>query len=88
MIWIITDFVLVSLLMMSAAEVFGCVFGVGNRTPFVLVCAGGMLLVAFMISKDAFGFTRVADLLIPAVNLAFAAVFLPFLLAFLLKNFL
>lgn len=80
MIWIITDFILVALLMMASAEAFVKVLGLRKRYPFVLLSAAGMLLASFLISKDAFGFAKLSDWLVPAVNLAFSVLFLPFLM--------
>ena len=79
MIWVLTDFVFIALLMMSAGEVGRNVVGMKSRRPAVLVAAVGMMVPAFLVSRDAFTFTFESYTLVPAVNLVVAAVLLPIL---------
>lgn len=79
MIWVLTDFVFIALLMMSAGEVGRNVVGCRRRTLPVLVSAAAMIAVAFVITPTAFEFVFVSYKLIPLVNLVVAAVLLPVL---------
>ena len=79
MIWVLTDFVFIALLMMSAGEVGRNVLGMKSRRPAVLVAAAAMMGTAFPVSRDAFTFGFVSFGLVPMVNLAAAAVLLPIL---------
>jgi len=79
MIWVLTDFVFIALLMMSAGEVGRCVTGCRSRTLPVLIAAAGMIAVAFVITKSAFEFVFVSYKLIPLVNLGVAAILMPVL---------
>ena len=75
----LTDFVFIALLMMSAGEVGRNVVNCRRRTVPVLVSAAAMIAVAFFVTPNAFEFVFVSYKLIPLVNLAVAAVLLPVL---------
>jgi len=79
MIWVLTDFVFVAMLMMSAGEVGRNVTGCRSRALPVFVSAAAMIAVAFVITKSAFEFVFVSYKLIPIVNLVVAAFFMPML---------
>ena len=79
MIWVLTDFVFIALLMMSAGEVGRNVVNCRRRTVPVLVSAAAMIAVAVFVTPNAFEFVFVSYKLIPLVNLAVAAVLLPVL---------
>lgn len=79
MIWVLTDFVFIALLMMSAGEVGSKMLGLKKRRPAVIVSAAAMMATAFLVSRDAFSFGFVSFTFVPTVNLVIAAVFLPIL---------
>ncbi len=79
LIWVLTDFVFIALLMMSAGEVGRNVLDCRKRRVPLLLSAAGMVVVAFVITKSAFRFEFVSYRLIPTVNLVIAAVLLPVL---------
>ena len=79
MIWVLTDMVFISMLMMSAGEAGKNMTGLSDRRWPVLVCAALMTAVAFFISGSAFQLTFISDRLIPIVNLLISAVLLPLL---------
>ena len=79
MIWVLTDFVFIALLMMAVGEVGRHAVGMKSGRPAVLIAAAAMMGCAFPVGRDAFSFDFVSFVLVPAVNLVIAAVFLPIL---------
>ena len=76
-LWLMTDYVCVGMVLMSASEACCSVFGKGKRRRFVLPLAALMLSDAFLLATDAFRFTLFSDRVVPAVNLGLAFVLLP-----------
>ena len=79
-LWIVTDFVFLAALMMSAAEIWRTVAGAKKRAPFAwpgAVLAGA---AAFLIARNAFDFQRWSDYLVPAINLTLCGAVAPVVL--------
>ena len=72
-LWMITDYVFVSMLMSSAAAALG---PAKKKTKTVCIAAAA-LAVSFFISEDAFSFSKTARKLVPTANLAYAAGLIP-----------
>ena len=79
MIWVVTDFVFIAMLMMSAGEIGKNVINGKSRRWPVLVSAALMVAVSFVITDNSFEFSFVSYKLIPLVNILIAAVLLPVL---------
>lgn len=79
MIWVLTDFVFIAMLMMSSGEIGKNIAGGRSRRWPVLVSAALMIVVSFVITGNAFEFAFVSEKLIPIVNLSLAAVIMPVL---------
>ena len=80
-VWIVTDFIFLSSVLMIAAEIWKTVAGVKRRTFFVLPCAALSGAAAFLIAPDAFALLKWSEFLIPAINLAFTVILIPLALA-------
>lgn len=80
MLWVLSDFVFISLLLMSSAEAFKNAVNAKNRKIPVISAAAIMLAVGFLVSPDAFKFTGISDKVVPMINLAFSLVALPLML--------
>ena len=80
-VWIVTDFIFLSSVLMIAAEIWKTVAGVKRRTFFVLPCAALSGAAAFLVAGNAFAFQRWSDFIVPAVNLLLAAVLIPAVMA-------
>ncbi len=85
MIWVLTDFVFASALMMSSAEAFRGALGLRKRKLTALLSGAGMLIVSVVITDNAFDFAKLSEHIIPLVNLAFTVGFMPLLLLFAKK---
>ncbi len=80
-IWIVTDFVFLSAILMIVAEIWKTVTGVRRRAVFVWPSAILAGAAAFLIARDAFDFLKWSDFLVPAVNLVFTVALIPLTLA-------
>lgn len=80
-IWIVTDFIFLSAILMIAAEIWKTVTGAKRRSFFVWPCAALSGAAAFLIARDAFAFLKWSDFIVPAVNLAFTVALIPLALA-------
>ncbi len=78
-VWLMTDFVCVTLDLAAAAEALRCVLP-GKRSRCVLLCAAAMLALSFLIARDGRTLTRLSEQVVPAVNLAIAFLGAPLLL--------
>ena len=76
-LWVLTDFICVGMLLAAVSEGLRGVFGTASRRGWVLPGAGGMLLSGLLLSRDAFGLLSVSRDVFPAVNLAFSFGFVP-----------
>lgn len=74
-LWIITDYVFVSMLLSSAGEALKNISG--ERKVKILICSLTALATSFMISDDAFEFTKISKEIIPTVNLIYTAGLIP-----------
>ena len=75
-VWLMTDFVCVTLVLLSAAEALAGVFP-GKRSRYALACGLGMLVLGFLIAPDALSLARLSDLVVPGVNLGITFLLLP-----------
>ena len=72
-LWMITDYVFASMLLSSAVAALG-----PNNKRIKTVCiAAAALAFSFLVSRDAFSFSRAARKAVPAVNLAYTAGLVP-----------
>ena len=76
-VWLMTDFVCVTLVLLSAAQALSCVFP-GKRSRYALLCGPGMLVLSFAAVPDARSLALLSNLVVPGVNLSISFVFLPF----------
>ncbi len=74
-LWIITDYVFVSMLLSSAGEALKMMYG--SRHVKIIVCALGSLAVSFLISDNAFEFKKISREIIPAANLIYTVGLIP-----------
>lgn len=84
LLWMLTDFVFIALLMMSAGEAVHCLLPYPGRRGLTAACAAAMTASAFFAVGDIVTFAFISERLVPVVNLFFSAIFLPFLA--LIKN--
>jgi len=78
-IWVITDYVLLGMLLLSSSAALQSLSGSRHRQVWVPPCAGGMLLAAFLVARNAFSFAAFSERIVPGVNLALVFVLLPVL---------
>ena len=78
-VWLMTDFVCVTLNLTAAAEALCGVFP-GKRSRYVLLCAPAMLGLSFLIAPDGQSLTRLSEEVVPTVNLTIAFLGMPLLL--------
>lgn len=76
-IWMMTDYISIGMALLSASEALHDVFRKWKRRSYVLPIAGGMLALAFLMAPNAFVFTKISNVAVPAVNLGLAFVLLP-----------
>lgn len=69
MLWVMTDYVCIGMLLLSAGEALRSSSGTEKRNRWVLPCAGGMLLAAWLSAPDAFRFQTLSARTVPVVNL-------------------
>ncbi len=80
-IWIVTDFIFLSAILMIVAEVWKTVTGVKRRAFFVWPGAALSGAAAFLIARDAFDFLKWSDYIVPVINLTFTVALIPLALA-------
>ncbi len=80
-IWIVTDFIFLSAILMIVSEIWRTVTGVRRRAFFTAPSATLSGMSAFLIARDAFEFMKWSDFLVPAINLGITAVIIPAVLA-------
>ncbi len=76
-LWLMTDYVFIGMLLLSASEALRALTGSRRRETWVPLCGAGTLLSALLAGENAFRFAWVSERLIPAVNLGLAFVLLP-----------
>ena len=81
-LWMMTDYIFVGMLLLSASAGFHALSGSRRREGWALLCALGMLLSALLCGENAFRFAWVSERLIPAVNLGLAFLLLPMIALF------
>jgi len=69
-IWVVTDFVFLSFLVMSSSEILRVVTVREKRKGFVWLCAGAVLLISFLAAPNAFVLTDLLERLVPIINLS------------------
>lgn len=67
-VWLMTDFVCVTLVLLSAAEALCCVFP-GKRSGYALLCGLGMLAFSFLAAPNAGSLAVLSNLVVPGLNL-------------------
>ena len=80
MIWLLTDYVCITMQLISAGEALRNVFEIGKRAHYIFPISFAMLAVSFVIAKDAFRFMRVSNVVIPIINLCIVFILLPLFL--------
>lgn len=68
-VWLMTDFVCVTLNLLSGAEALRCVFP-GKRSRYALLCGLGMLTSSLLMAPDTLSMAHLSNLVIPGVNLS------------------
>lgn len=81
-LWMMTDYVFVGMLLLSASTAFHVLSGSRRRESWVPLCALGMLLFAVFGGANAFRFAWISEKLIPAVNLGLSFLLLPLIALF------
>ncbi len=81
-LWMMTDYVFVGMILLSASAGLQALSGSRRREGWALFCALGMLLSALLSGENAFRFARVSERLIPAVNLGLTFLLLPLIALF------
>ncbi len=80
MIWLLTDYVFITMQLMSAGEALRSAFGASGRACCVFPCAIAMLVISFVIAKNAFQFMWISNVVIPIINLFVVFIMLPIIL--------
>ena len=73
-VWMITDYIFVTLLLLSAAEIFTRVLKLPDRRYAAVPCAAVMFAAARLVAPDEFVFMRISERIVPAVNLTAVSV--------------
>ncbi|MCR4771671.1 MAG: GerAB/ArcD/ProY family transporter [Oscillospiraceae bacterium] len=68
-VWMITDFIFVTLLLLTAAEIFTRVLNIPDHRYAAVPCAAVMFVSAMLIAADEFAFIGISERIVPAVNL-------------------
>ena len=76
-LWMMTDYVFVGMLLLSASAALQRISGTRRREIWVAFCALGMLISAIFAAGNAFLLVRLSERLIPAVNLILTFLLLP-----------
>jgi spore germination protein KB len=75
-VWLMTDFICVTLVLLSAAEALAGIFP-GKRSRYVMACGLGMLVLSFLVAPDALTLARLSDHVVPGINLGISFLLLP-----------
>ena len=77
--WVLCDFILISVLLYMAGELFSLTLGVAPaaRLPLSLVLCAASCAVSIFCAKTGAGFAEFYDGLVPVINLALSCVLLP-----------
>ena len=78
-LWVMTDYVLIGMLLLSSAEALREVTGGAGRKPWVLLCAAGMFAFGHLPSGGGITLSDLSERVVPLVNGAFAFLILPLL---------
>lgn len=79
-VWILTDFVLLTSLVMIVSEIFCHIFGI-KKSPLVTAVLGAVIGAAAMLAfSDAFTLAVASDLYVPVVNIVFSYILMPLVL--------
>lgn len=76
-IWVVTDFVFLSFLIMAASEILRTVCDREARRGFVLLSAAAALLAAYLGAPNAFALTNILERVVPIINLSAIFIGLP-----------
>ncbi len=76
-IWMMTDYVCIGMTLLSASEAFCYAFSKKQKFHLAPACATIMLGIGAVISKDAFEFENISNVLIPAINTCMTFLLLP-----------
>ncbi len=79
-IWIATDFIFLSALLIIISEILKTVFKAKKRTPFAYPCAAISLIVSLIIAPNAFVLETISEVIVPIIHLALALVVIPLIL--------
>jgi spore germination protein KB len=85
-LWMMTDYVFIGMLLLSASAGLRSLSGSRRRESWVPFCALGMLLSALLGGENAFRFAWISERLIPVVNLGLAFLLLPLIALFPVKK--
>ena len=75
--WVLTDFILLSALIMANGEIVRLILPGASRRTAVLTIAAASLLTSIFISPSVFELQIFSERIVPVVNLAFSIVILP-----------
>ena len=78
-IWVMTDYVFLGMLLLSASEALRAMTGGRRRQPWVVLCAAAMFALGHLPSGGGITLSELSERLVPAVNGVFAFLFLPIL---------
>lgn len=76
-VWILTDFMLISSLLMIIGELMKNIIKSAKRRPFVIVSGIITAIIALYIASNAFTLLIYSDFFVPAVNMVFTFVIIP-----------
>lgn len=79
-IWIATDFIFLSALLIIISEILKTVFKAKKRSPFTYPCAVISLVVSLFIAPNAFVLETISEVIVPIIHLALALVIIPLIL--------
>lgn len=78
-IWVMTDYVFLGMLLLSAAEALRRITRGSRRQPWVLLGAAAMFALGHLSGRGGVALSDLSEKLVPAVNAAFAFLLLPLL---------
>jgi len=76
-LWVVSDFVLISALLMITGKLARLVTRRGRREFHSLACAAAALAVGLSLSPSGIGLERWSEFIVPIINLSFVFVFIP-----------
>ena len=79
-LWLLPDFILITLELVIAADNLKSVFPTGSRKLCLLLAAAASLLIAFRIAPNGQSMQHWSDVIIPAIHLFWAYGVIPLLL--------